>query len=94
MGEYWRVGEGGGDGAYCTVLDEKDGGRTTYCPVDCPDPKLCQKQYVQACKDGILGMKRENVHFRLHEILTASKVWIGQSLSEEFEGGEPADNLR
>lgn len=39
-------------------------------------------------------MKRENVHFLLREILTASKAWIGQSLSEEFEGGEPADNLR
>ncbi|RYP48126.1 hypothetical protein DL768_005923 [Monosporascus sp. mg162] len=35
------VGEGGGDGTFCTVLDLQDGTRRTYCPVGCPDPGLC-----------------------------------------------------
>ncbi|RYP15525.1 hypothetical protein DL765_005644 [Monosporascus sp. GIB2] len=35
------VGEGRGDGAFCTVLCLEDGTRETYCPVACLDPRLC-----------------------------------------------------
>ncbi|KAI0014776.1 hypothetical protein F4780DRAFT_784797 [Xylariomycetidae sp. FL0641] len=35
------VGEGGGDGADCTVVDNDDGSTTAFCPVGCPDDNLC-----------------------------------------------------
>ncbi|KAI1378426.1 hypothetical protein F4677DRAFT_443638 [Hypoxylon crocopeplum] len=34
------TGPGGGDGAYCTVVDRQDGTRVTYCP-GCGDPNFC-----------------------------------------------------
>ncbi|KAI0206530.1 hypothetical protein F4808DRAFT_407760 [Astrocystis sublimbata] len=34
------VGPGGGDGARCTVVDNTDGSRTTFCP-GCGDSNLC-----------------------------------------------------
>ncbi|KAI5925798.1 hypothetical protein F4810DRAFT_34220 [Camillea tinctor] len=35
------VGNGGGDGKRCTVVDNADGTRTSWCPVGCPDNNLC-----------------------------------------------------
>ncbi|KAI1636007.1 hypothetical protein F4809DRAFT_641991 [Biscogniauxia mediterranea] len=35
------VGNGGGDGKRCTVVDNPDKTRTAFCPVGCPDPNLC-----------------------------------------------------
>ncbi|KAI1487310.1 hypothetical protein F5X96DRAFT_672776 [Biscogniauxia mediterranea] len=35
------VGNGGGDGKRCTVVDNPDKTRSTFCPVGCPDPNLC-----------------------------------------------------